>query len=85
MKGRSSFADAEKTKTTRAGGVEKFGWAAYPSYQVPVRERRVPFLLVKFHFQYIIKYSFVNGQNQFRSILLIPLNFYQSARFARLG
>ncbi len=25
----------------------KFGWAAYPSYQVPQRERRVPFLLVK--------------------------------------
>ena len=26
--------------------VKRIGWAAYPSYQVPKWERRVPFLLV---------------------------------------
>ena len=40
-------------KTTRKEVVyKKIGWAAYPSYQVPFRERRVPFLLVNFPYYY---------------------------------
>ena len=39
---------------------KKFGWAAYPSYQVPFRERRVPFLLVKFHYIIAEKEMFFN-------------------------
>ena len=31
----------------RCENIKTFGWAAYPSYQIPLRERRVPFLLVK--------------------------------------
>ena len=40
---------------------KKFGWAAYPSYQVPFQERRVPFLLVKFQLQY--KHKRTNRQS----------------------
>lgn len=44
---RSKFA---KKNACKEAFREKIGWAAYPSYQVPFRERRVPFLLVNFHF-----------------------------------
>ena len=37
---------------------------AYPSYQVPFRERRVPFLLVKFHYIIAEKEMFCN-ENHF--------------------
>ena len=37
-----------KKTTCKEVVYKKIGWAAYPSYQVPFRERRVPFLLVNF-------------------------------------